>query len=105
MSVYGYLPSVGGQSSFPTSGGGPSIDVSADKIVDSLKFTFMGAAEAHNGRWGAYTDFIYLDLGGSKPLSRDFTLNRASPSPVNTRQPTSTGTSRARSGPSVANTA
>ncbi|MDM0113701.1 hypothetical protein QTI66_16195 [Variovorax sp. J22R133] len=74
LSVYGYLPSLGGSSSFPTSTGGASIDVNADKILDSLKFTFMGSFEANNGRWGFFTDFIYLDLGGSKQNSRDFTI-------------------------------
>jgi len=79
LSVYGYLPSLSGQSSANTPGGGPTIDIDAGKIVDSLKFTFMGAAEANNGRWGAFTDLIYLDLGGSKQSSRAFTIGHAPP--------------------------
>ncbi|MGR4870436.1 hypothetical protein ACIPRI_16445 [Variovorax sp. LARHSF232] len=74
LSVYGYLPSISGSSSVPTSPGGPTLDVSASKIVDSLKFTFMGAFDAHNGRWGVFTDFIYLDLGNTQQGSRDFTI-------------------------------
>lgn len=76
LSVYGYFPSLSGSSSTPTTPGGPTIDVSADKIIDALKFTFMGSLDAHNGRYGFFTDFIYLDLGESKQGSRDFTIGR-----------------------------
>ena len=34
----------------------------------------MGSLEAHNGRWGAFTDFIYLDFGGDKSQTRKFTI-------------------------------
>lgn len=74
LSVYGYLPSLSGATSAPASTGGASINVSADKIIDKLKFTFMGSLDAHNGRWGFFTDLIYLDLGGSKYRSRYFTI-------------------------------
>ena len=77
LSVYGYFPSLSGASSTPTSPGGPTLDVSASNIVDALKFTFMGSLGAHNGRYGFFTDFIYLDLGGSKQGDRDFTINQA----------------------------
>ena len=77
LSVYGYFPSLSGDSSTPTSPGGPTIDVSAGNIVDALKFTFMGSLGAHNGRYGFFTDVIYLDLGGSKQGYRDFTINKA----------------------------
>jgi hypothetical protein len=73
-SVYGYLPSIGGSSSFPT-GTGSTMDVSGDQILDALKFTFMGTFDAHNGRWGVFTDFIYLNLGDTKRGTRDFTVS------------------------------
>src|SRR5687768_5840286 len=57
--VYGYLPSVGGSTSTPTGGGGIPINVDVDKILDSLQFTLMGTFDAHNGRWGVFTDLIY----------------------------------------------
>ena len=72
--IYGYLPSVGGSSSVPVDSGGTPINVDAGRILDTLKFTFMGALDAHNGRWGAFTDFIYLDFGHTKEGSRDFTI-------------------------------
>jgi hypothetical protein len=70
--IYGYLPTIGGNVSFPT--GGSSIDVDANKILSHLKMTFMGTLDAHNGRWGAFTDVLYLDLGGSKSNTRDFSI-------------------------------
>jgi hypothetical protein len=74
--VYGWFPSISGKTSFPPSGGGPSIDVDADTIIDSLKFVFMGSIEAQRGRWGVWTDLIYLDLEADKSGTRDVTIGR-----------------------------
>jgi len=74
--VYLYLPSIGGETSFPPGGGGPSLDVSADAILDSLNFAFMGALGARRGPWGVATDVIYLDLGSSKKGTRDFGIGQ-----------------------------
>jgi hypothetical protein len=74
--VYMYLPSIGGETSFPPSGGGPSVDVSADAILDSLNFAVMGALGARKGPWGVATDVIYLDLGSSKKGTRNFQLGQ-----------------------------
>lgn len=68
-SVYGFLPSFETTNSYPT--GGSSIDVSID---DDFKFTFMGSLDAHNGRWGVFTDFLYLNLGNERQGTRDFTI-------------------------------
>lgn len=73
-SVYLYLPSVGGSTSFPTAGNGTPINISGQEILDHLKMAAMGSFEAHNGAWGAFTDLIYLDFGASKTNSRDFTI-------------------------------
>ena len=69
FSLYGYLPSLSGTSSAPADAGGTPISIDADKLVDSLKFTVMGVFEAHNGRWGLFTDLLYLNLGGNKQQS------------------------------------
>jgi hypothetical protein len=74
--VYVYLPSIGGETSFPPSAGGPSVDVDADAILDSLNFAFMGALGARKGPWGVATDVIYLDLGSSKKGTRNFQLGQ-----------------------------
>jgi len=72
-SLYGYLPSMSGTSSSPADSAGTPINVNLDKILD-LDFTLMGSFDAHNGRWGVFTDLIYLNLGGSTQQSRDFTI-------------------------------
>ena len=71
--LYLYLPSLSGKSSVPADGGTP-INIDASKVIDSLKFTVMGTLEAHNGRWGGFTDLMYLNLGNTKHQSRDFTI-------------------------------
>ena len=71
--IYGYLPTISGSTTFPA-GTGSGISVDADKIIDHLKFTFMGSLEAQKGRWGAFTDVIYLDVGGSKSGTRDLSI-------------------------------
>lgn len=71
-SIYGFLPTISGDTKFPSSGS--SVDVNAEKIIDSLKMTFMGSLDVHNGRWGVFNDLLYMDLGNSKSGVRDFTL-------------------------------
>ena len=74
-SIYGYFPTISGNLNFPPPpGGGSSVEVDADKVVDALKMAFLGALEAHNGRWGAFSDLIYFDLGGSKSETHDFSV-------------------------------
>jgi len=75
--LYGYLPSIGGKLSVPVDTGGTNLSVDANQIIDSLKMTFMGTLDVHNGRWGAFTDVLYLDVGGSKSHTRDFSVGRA----------------------------
>ena len=77
LSIYAYLPTIGGSTTFPTLPGNPSpgVNIDANTIIDHLKMTFMGALDIHNGKWGAFTDILYMDIGGNKPKSRDFTID------------------------------
>jgi hypothetical protein len=75
LTLYGWFPSFGGESQYPTVGN--PINVSADTIIDNLKFVFMGSLDVHNGRWGAFTDLIYMDVGGGKQNTRDFSVGNA----------------------------
>jgi hypothetical protein len=70
--LYGWLPVIGGHTTFPTSGSG--IDVDVAKILDHLKMTAMGSFTLQKGRWGAYTDLIYLDIGDSKSQTRNISI-------------------------------
>jgi hypothetical protein len=72
--IYAYLPSLGGSMSVPVNTGGSSINVNTDTLIDSLKMAFMGSLDAHNGRWGMFTDVLYMDLGGDKSNTRDFSI-------------------------------
>jgi len=77
--LYLYLPSLGGSTAFPVVTGGSDISVDPGKLVDSLESAFMGSFNAHNGRWGMFTDVVYLDLSGTKSNSRDFTIGGGVP--------------------------
>jgi hypothetical protein len=70
--VYVYLPSISGSTAFPA--GGTDINVSTHQIISTLKFAFMGAFEARKGPWGAYTDLMYLNAGGSKSGTRALSI-------------------------------
>jgi hypothetical protein len=72
--IYGYLPTIGGSSSFPVDSTGNPVHISTSQILDSLKMTFMGSFDAHNGQWGVFTDLLYLDLGGSKSQTHEFSI-------------------------------
>lgn len=71
--VYGWLPGIGGDVSYPA-GGGTSIDITLDQILDNLKFTAMGMFGAQKGDWGIGSDVIYMDLGNSKKQTRDLEI-------------------------------
>lgn len=72
--VYGYFPEIGGSTAFPRRNDSGSINVSNDQLLDSLNFAFMGTFEARRGRWGLFTDFIYLDVSGDSSGTRSFTV-------------------------------
>jgi len=67
--IYGWLPSVSGDLQLRPRGPGGEISVDANKIIDSLQFTFMGSFAARKGAWSGFTDVIYLDLDGDKSKS------------------------------------
>lgn len=73
-SIYAYLPDISGRTAFPATGEGGGATLDAETILDSLKMTFMGNIEASNGRWGMFTDAVYMDIGATKSGYRDFTV-------------------------------
>jgi hypothetical protein len=80
-SIYGYFPTISGSTNFPApAGGGVSVD--ADTILDSLKMAFMGTLGAQSNTWGFFTDVLYVDVGGNKSNTRDFTINGGLPAGV-----------------------
>jgi hypothetical protein len=69
-SIYGWFPAIGGSTSFPPNGGGPSVDVSSKDVLDALKMAFMGNIGMKMGQWGLWTDLVYADFGASKNGTR-----------------------------------
>jgi hypothetical protein len=74
--LYVYLPTIGGKTTFPSTGGGSSVSVDGETILENLKMTFMGTLEASNGTWGALTDIVYVDVGDTKSGTQDFSIGR-----------------------------
>jgi hypothetical protein len=73
-SVYLYVPSLSGSTRVPADAPGTPINVSLDQIIDKLDGALMGSFDAHNGRWGVFTDLVYVKFSDSKDSSRDFTI-------------------------------
>jgi hypothetical protein len=67
--IYGWFPDIGGQTRFPAGAGG-TIDVDISTILDHLKMTAQGSFAIQKGRWGAFTDLVYLDVGEAKSQTR-----------------------------------
>ena len=74
VQLYGYFPSLSGESNFPGNGTSPDVTVDVDKIIDNIKFVIMGSFEAKKGRWGGFTDLIYMDVGSNKSGTRDLSI-------------------------------
>ena len=77
-SIYLWVPSIGGETSFPSSGSGDSsVNITGQDVLDSLKMAFMGSASAKKDKWGLWTDLVYGDFGAKKSGSRDFSIGGA----------------------------
>lgn len=72
--VYGWFPGISGTTEFPSSAGGPSIEVDAKDLVEDLEMAFMGAFEVQSGRWGGLVDWVYTDIGSDKTATRSFSI-------------------------------
>ncbi len=74
LSAYAYLPAISGTAYFPAPGTGATFSLNQSDLINNLKMTFMGAFDAHHGRWGVFTDVLYLDLGRRNSNVHDFTI-------------------------------
>lgn len=72
--VYGWFPGIAGTTAFPSAPMGSEITIDAKQILDSLEFGAMGAFEARKGRWGVFTDLIYMSAGAGKAETRDLAI-------------------------------
>jgi hypothetical protein len=68
-SIYAWLPSLEGETTFkgPDS---PDGEVDIEKVLDSIESAFMGGISAEKGRWGLFSDYIYIDLSNTEENNR-----------------------------------
>ena len=72
--MYGWVPTLEAETQLPNGAGGPTIEVDPDTLLDNLDMTFMAALQGRKGRWGFFTDVIYLDEGATGTLQREVTI-------------------------------
>lgn len=75
-SIYGWFPDISGRTAIAL-GGGADFEVEVGDILDNLQFTLQGSFDARKGRWGLYTDVIYMDLGRTESIVREGEVSRA----------------------------
>jgi hypothetical protein len=66
LRLYGWLPSVSGETRFDLGDGGGDVTVKPSALIDALKMSFMGSAQVRKGRWTGFTDLIYLRMGADQ---------------------------------------
>jgi len=74
VGIYGYLPAIDGTVKFPNDMGSTDIHVPFSQLWDHLKMIAVGYVDVHKGRWGGFTDVLYMDVGGAKSLTQDFPI-------------------------------
>src|SRR5208283_4041323 len=72
--IYGFIPTINGTVNYARDTRSSDFSVSKSDVIDHLKMTFMGALDAHNGSWGVFNDVLYVNLGGVKSQTRDFSV-------------------------------
>lgn len=77
LTLYVYVPSVGGKSSVPADTNGTTLDITGEQILDALEMAFMASFDAHNGRWGVFSDVVYMDFSAGRQGTRDFSIGNA----------------------------
>ena len=75
--VYLWAPRITGTATFP-GGNVADIDVKFHDILDHLKLAGMGTLEAQKGRFGAFTDLVYMNVGGTNTRTRNGTIDGVS---------------------------
>lgn len=75
--LYGWLPTLSSKTSFPTGGGGSSIQMDGGDVLDALEMTFQGTFTARKGQWGMMADWVYVDLRDSKEATREIAIGGA----------------------------
>jgi len=75
--LYLWVPGASGETVFPPSGGTPGAGVSFSDYfsLSNLQTVFMATFEASRGRWGGFTDFLYVDFDEGRSGTRDLSIS------------------------------
>lgn len=73
LALYGWLPSMRGETPFNLAGRTVETEMSANDLLESLQFGMMAAGEIHYGRVSFLGDLIYASLAndGTIPVAPD----------------------------------
>ena len=71
--VYGFVPSLVGDTAFQTPLGN-SFDINRETLIENTDFALMGLLEVQKGRIGGFVDAMYFNLGTSKTATREVAL-------------------------------
>jgi len=73
-SIYMWMPAITGSATV-AGNNTADIDIKFHTLLDHLKMAGMGNIAAQKGRWGAFTDFIYFNVGNTSTTTRDHTID------------------------------
>jgi hypothetical protein len=83
--LYGWVPTIDGRVNFADDRRSTGIHASMSDVLNHLKMTFQGSLDVHNGRWGIFNDVVYVNVGGIKSRTRDFSIGNVEiPASANT---------------------
>ena len=73
-SINGWFPDISGEPAFSTGPGSGDFTIDIGTMLDNLKMTFQGSFTARKGRWGLFSDVVYMNLSSSDSTFREGTV-------------------------------
>jgi len=74
VSINGWFPDLSGKTTFDQGPGGGDFSIGIGDILDNLQFTLQGSFDARKGKWGLFTDAIYMDVGKTESRTNQGTI-------------------------------
>jgi hypothetical protein len=71
--VYFYYADIGTKTTLPN-GAASVVTIDASDVLNNLKFAVLGSFEARRGRWGMFSDLIYMNVGQFKSRFHDLSI-------------------------------
>jgi hypothetical protein len=70
-----WMAGVDGSAKLPVVNSNVDFSAGFSDLLDSLDFAFMGELEVRKGRWGGFTDLVFMDLSDSVSGTQSFNLS------------------------------